>query len=62
MRREDPQLYASRHVFFWFTPLLESRLQLQIFGFLDWCFGEIPLLGRKAGVWLGVPGSGALAS
>lgn len=37
---EITQLYANSHVFFWFTPLLESRLQLEIFGFLDWCFGK----------------------
>ena len=46
------QLYANRHVFFWFTPLLESRLQLEIFGFLDWCFGKfLYWVGRQGCGW-----------
>ena len=49
---EITQLYANSHVFFWFTPLLESRLQLEIFGFLDWCFGKfLYWVGRQGCGW-----------
>ena len=62
MRREDHTTVCQQSCLLPVHPAVRkptSAGNLWVFGLVLW---QIPLLGRKAGVWLGVPGSGPWAS